>query len=206
MGKSNNLNIGVGLTVYGNRQTPALEMIRKFTPDAKIVTVNQKGIAKAKNMCLALLDDCDYIFLYDSDCYPKVEKWYEPYINSGIDHLSYTFDRKILNQSNGLTEYELPCGCMLYINRKCLDVVGGFDTDFEGYSYEHVNYSQRVFNAGLTPSPFLDVIDSHLLIHSMDEHKEIQSSVTQLERGLGIQANRQLFMKNRNSQEWKPYK
>ena len=200
------MKIGVGLTVYGNRQTPALEMIRKFTPDAKIVTVNQKGIAKAKNMCLALLDDCEHIFLFDDDTYPISGEWFVPYIASKEPHLSYTFDRKILNKSNGLTEYELPCGCMLYINRKCLDVVGGFDTDFEGYSYEHVNYSQRVYNAGLTSAKYLDVSYSNLLIHSMDEHREIKSSVSQLERGQGIQANRQLFMKNRNSQEWKPYK
>lgn len=200
------MKIGIGLTTWGNRQTPALEMIRKFTPDAKIVTVNQKGIAKAKNMCLALLDDCDHIFLFDDDTYPISGEWFVPYIASKEPHLSYTFDRKILNQSNGLTEYELPCGCMLYINRKCLDVVGGFDTDFEGYGYEHVNYSQRVYNAGLTSAKYLDITGSDKLIHSMDEHREISSSVSQLERGQGIQINRQLFMKNRNSQEWKPYK
>lgn len=198
--------IGVGLTTYGNRQTPALEMIRKYTPNAKIVTVDCKGIAKAKNMCLALLDDCEHIFLFDDDCYPVIENWHEHYIYSGEPHLSFTFGRKVLNQSIGLTEYELPCGCMLYIDRKCLDVVGGFDMDFEGYSYEHVNYSQRVYNAGLTHRPFLDVVDSNLLIHSMDQHREIKSSVSQLERGQGIQANRPLFMKNRFSKEFKNYK
>jgi hypothetical protein len=200
------MKIGIGLTTYGNRQTPALEMIRKYTKGAKIVTVNQKGIAKAKNMCLALLDDCEHIFLFDDDCFPKVDNWYVPYIWSGVNHLSYTFNRKVLNQQNGLTEYELPCGCMLYINRKCLDVVGGFDTDFEGYGFEHPNYSQRVFNAGLTPARYLDVTLSKDYIYSMDEHKQIVSSVSQLDRGLGIQTNRHLFMKNRDSKEWKPYK
>lgn len=200
------MKIGIGLTVYGNRQTPALEMIRKHTPNAKIVTVDCKGIAKAKNMCLALLDDCEHIFLFDDDCWPKVDNWYESYINANIPNLCYTFDRKILSVKNGIKEHELPCGCMIYINRKCLDIVGGFDEDFSGYSYEHVSYSQRVYNAGLQYAPFLDVIDSNLLIHSMDEHKEVQSSVSQLERGSGIQANRPLFMKNRFSKEWNPYK
>ena len=95
---------------------------------------------------------------------------------------------------------------MLYINRKCLDIVGGFDESFEGYSYEHVDYSNRVFNAGLTSGRYMDVSYSHLLIYSMDEHKEIVSSVSQLDRGKGIQANRPLLMKNRFSKEWKPYK
>jgi len=200
------MKIGIGITTYGNRKTPALEMIRKYTPNAKIVTVDCKGIAKAKNMCLALLDDCEHIFLADDDTFPIVDKWYEPYINAGIPNLCYTFDRKVLSIKNGLKEHELPCGCMIYINRKCLDVVGGFDEDFTCYAYEHVNYSQRVFNAGLQYAPFLDVVDSHLLIHSMDEHKEIKSSVSQSERSLGIQANRPLFMKNRFSKEFKKYK
>lgn len=200
------MKIGIGITTYGNRQTPALEMIRKFTPGATIVTVNQKGIAKAKNTCLALLDDCDEIFLFDDDCYPISEGWYLPYINSGEPHLSYTFDRKIVNQTDNLTEYELPCGCILYINPICLDIIGGFDTDFDGYSYEHVNYSLRAYNAGLTSAKYLDVTGSDKLIHSMDKIRGIKSSVSQIDRGLGIQTNRHLFIKNRNSQEWKPYK
>jgi hypothetical protein len=198
--------IGVGLTTYGNRQTPALEMIRKYTPEAKIVTVDCKGIAKAKNMCLALLDDCEHIFLMDDDTFPIVDNWHEPYINAGIPNLCYTFNRKVLSVKNGIKEHELPCGCMIYINRKCLDVVGGFDENFEGYAYEHVNYSQRVCNSGLQYAPFLDVVDSHLLIHSMDEHKQITSSVSHQDRSDGILANRNLFMKNRDSKEWKPYK
>lgn len=200
------MKIGIGITTYGNRETPAYANIRKYSKGAKIVTVNQKGIAKAKNMCLAFLDDCDHIFLFDDDCYPKTESWFTPYVFSGINHLSYTFNRKILNQSNGLTEYELPSGCMLYINRACLDIVGGFDEDFQGYSYEHVNYSQRVYNVGLTPARYLDVTLSKDYIHSMDEHRQISSSVSQLDRGLGIQTNRHLFMKNTDSIEWKPYK
>ena len=200
------MKIGIGITTYGNRQTSALEMIRKYTPDAKIVTVDCKGIAKAKNMCLALLDDCDHIFLIDDDCWPIADNWYEPYINSGFLNLCYTFNRKVLSVKNGIVEYELPSGCMIYINRWCLDIVGGFDEAFEGYSYEHVNYSQRVFNSGLQYSPFLDVVDSHLFIHSMDEHKQIISSVSQLDRCKGIQANRPLLMKNRFSKEFKPYK
>jgi len=198
--------IGIGITNYGNRQTPALEMIRKHTPNAKIVTVNQKGIAKAKNMCLALLDDCEHIFLFDDDTWGKVDKWYEPYINAGIPNLCYTFDRKVLSVKNGIKEHELPCGCMIYINRKCLDLVGGFDEAFEGYAYEHVNYSQRVCNAGLQYAPYLDVVDSHLLIHSMDENKQIESSVSHADRSAGILANRNLFMKNRFSKEFKSYK
>ena len=75
--------IGIGLTTFGNRITPALEMIRKYSDrDAKIVTIAKQGISEAKNACLALLDDCDDIFLFDDDCYPKWYGWEDPYMLS----------------------------------------------------------------------------------------------------------------------------
>ena len=199
--------IGIGITNYGNRNTPALEMIKKYAPkDAKIVTVNMKGIADAKNMCLALLDECDHIFLFDDDCYPTCEGWHLHYITSGINHMSFTFNRKVLKIENGLIHYELPSGCMLYINRKCLDVIGGFDTEYKGYAYEHVDYSVRAFNAGLTPAKFIDVEHSDKLIYSMDQHKEIVSSVDRFTRAKSIPVNRERLISQSNSKEFKPYK
>lgn len=198
--------IGIGLTVYGNRNTPALEMIRKFTPDAKIVTINQKGIAKAKNMCLALLDDCDDIFLFDDDCFPMFYGWEDPYMLSGWNHLSYTFNRPIIEQNKSITKYAIPSGCMLYLRREVLDVVGGFDTEYKGYGYEHVDFSQRIFNAGLTEYPFADITNSNLFIHSMDEHKQISTTVSNQIRAANIRKNRERLQRNINSKEFKPYK
>ena len=49
------------------------------------------GIAKAKNKCLEMLDDCEHIFLFDDDFYPIVDNWWEPYICSTEPHLMYIF-------------------------------------------------------------------------------------------------------------------
>ena len=199
--------IGIGLTTFGNRITPALEMIRKYSDrDSRIVTIAKQGISEAKNACLALLDDCDDIFLFDDDCYPKWHGWEDPYMLSGWMHLSYTFNRKIVEKAKGITKYELPSGCMIYLRREVLDVVGGFDTEYKGYGYEHVDFSQRIFNAGLTEYPFADITNSNMFIHSMDEHKEVKTTVPNNIRAKNIPLNRKRLEDNKNSKEYKPYK
>lgn len=200
--------IGIGVTTYGNRACTGRTMaiIHAYSPMAKIVEVNQEGIPHAKNTCLALLEDCEHIFLFDDDCFPVSPGWHVPYVSSKENHLSFTFDRKILSTTPDHIEYEMPSGCMLYINRKCLDVIGGFDTEFKGYGYEHVNYSVRAFNAGLTSARFLDVRDSDKWIHSMDQHKEVLTTVGVPIRSKNIAPNRQRLKEQWNSKEFKAYK
>lgn len=200
--------IGLGITTFGNRACTeyTIEHFRKFSPNFKIVTVNQSGIAQAKNTCLSLLDDCKHIFLADDDVQPKIHNWHLPYISSGIKHLSYTFNRKVLGYHNDCTIYEKPSGCMLYIHRDCLKAVGGFDTEYKLYGGEHEDFSRRVFNAGLTPYPYMDLITSSCLIHSMDEHKQVVSSVPGVDRAKVLQSNMKRVSDQVNSKEFKSYK
>jgi glycosyltransferase involved in cell wall biosynthesis len=111
--------IGVGITTrnreYVFRKT--LQEIRKFLPQsAKLVVVDDNsdkrkhnlkvdeyfyfkqraGIAKAKNKCIELLENCDDIFLFDDDFYPIKRGWEKIYIAAkdltGCQHMCFTFD------------------------------------------------------------------------------------------------------------------
>lgn len=213
------MKIGIGVTAY-KRHTDewCIDKIKSYAPKGSkfIVVKDIKGIALAKNMCLEELDKCDHIFLFDSDTYPKNEFWYLPYISSGINHLSFTFshlvngatngNRKLEKEYNELNVYQNPSGCMLYLTKQCIDTVGGFDEAYGGYSYEHVDYSRRIYNAGLTPYPFMDVKNSLELLHSMDYHREVKSSLHPIERLKYISKNRELYYNNINSKEYKEYK
>lgn len=172
------------------------------------------GIPRAKNMCLQLAENSSHIALVDDDVYPKTKDWYKPYVESGENHLMFTFDHLKGGQANGykkmvtsgpIVSYNAPCGCMLYIRRNVLDVVGGFDIKFNKYFYEHVNFSQRVFNAGLTTYPFGDVENSLDLFHSMDWAGEVESSV-QEDRMWLLRQNKRYFESQKDSKEFKPYK
>jgi len=152
------------------------------------------GIAQAKNKCIELLTDlgCDEIFLADDDIYPISKNWWKPYVESKEPHLMYLFkdlagkrklnDIKQIYKDKELVAYTHPRGCLLYINKTVVDKVGGMDKIYGKWGYEHVDYSNRIYNAGLTSFRFADVIDSHLLFHSMDEYEEVIRTVAPMER------------------------
>lgn len=174
------------------------------------------GISAAKNKCIEMLMDagCTHFFLFDDDSWPITDDWHLPYINSGIKHLSFTFPRlangrqngrRLLSTSRGLAEYGSPCGCMLYFTREVVEVVGGFDVDYPQWGMEHVDFSNRAFNAGLTPKKFLDLADSQKLLHSMDQAQETKGSVPASVKQWTIPANRLRFSQRRASKEFMPY-
>lgn len=224
--------IGIGYTTHNRNSVirEAINNIKRYTKvPYKLVIVDDAskvpvigatyrfdvnvGISVAKNKCLELLDDCDHIFLFDDDCYPKKIDWHKPYTQSGLNHLSFTFDRLADGRLNGNEKideidnfniFNNPCGCMLYINRKCLDVVGGFDTAYKRYGFEHGDFSRRVYNNGLTPHLFMDIKNSLELFHSMDYHKRINTTVKN--KMEFREANKKLYIKNKDSKEYMPYK
>lgn len=176
-----------------------LKHCREYTPGAVIVVVDDAsddpvegadfrfednvGIATAKNKCIELLVDagCQHLFLFDDDCWPIKEGWTEPYVASPEPHLMYVFvefagkpgllnDTKVLYADDTHTAYSHPRGCMLYVDARVLEVVGGMDSSFDRWGYEHGDWSNRIHAAGLTTFRYADVTGSADLIYSSDEH------------------------------------
>lgn len=178
--------IGIGITTFNrNTQlTDTFKRIKELSPDVKIVIVDDgsripvpeatfrfdvnQGAPIAKNKCLELLEGCEHIFLFDDDTYPIKKGWEELYINSGVKHLNYTFKYRF-TIVDGVLHFENPNGCMIYLHRSVLDKVGGVDTGFIKYGYWHGAWSNRIFNAGLIPHPFIDVRGSGKYIYCMDQ-------------------------------------
>lgn len=178
---------------------------------------SQQGIAKAKNKALSLVDDCRRIFLVDDDVYPVRPDWYVPYINTGLKHMCLSFERnskgRRLSHSVYLKRktpeywiYNAPNGCMLYLDNTVLAAVGGMDPTFDIWGYEHVAWSHRIHNAGLTPYPFMDVPDSLKYFHVSDYYGEVPSSVPQADRVRSIRANTPLYEAAKRSSDYIDYK
>lgn len=161
------------------------------------------GIPAAKNKCLELAR-YRHIFLFDDDTYPIADNWYVPYINSGKEHLCYTFLPKY-KIKEGFKYHTLGNGCMMYLTRKCIDKVGGFDWAYGLGKYEHVDLSRRIHNAGLTEAIFMDVENSSELLYCMDQKREIQRSFTSKEMGMLLTSGGNHFRKNKNSKEFINY-
>lgn len=228
------MRIGIGITTHNRPEifTKTLEHLKRFTPETKIVVVDDGseipcldasfrfdtnvGIAKAKNKCLELLSDCEHIFLFDDDCYPTVDRWYEPYIDSSEPHLMYIFkdfatgrklnDTKILFEDSQLVSYSHPRGCMLYFDRKILDVVGGYDTRYGRWGFEHGDISNRIYNNRLTSHRYADVKNSSRIFFSLDEHEQVQGTVKGDIRHELLTKNRVLHNENFRSKAYCEYR
>lgn len=213
--------IGIGITTRNRNEVArhTLNQILKYSPVVcKIVVVDDAsdvsfegatyrfdknvGVGAAKNKCLELLDNCEHILLFDDDCTPIVDEWWLPYINSGLNHSCYTFDRIELNRTQRYVSYENPNGCMLYFTRKCIDMAGGWDTEFSGFGFEHVEISRRIFNMGLTPARFIDVPNSN----SLFKMAYVESTFGYQERMETIPINAALYESKLNNKEFKLYK
>jgi glycosyltransferase involved in cell wall biosynthesis len=165
----------------------------------------RSGISAVKNKCLKLCYEsgADHIFLFDDDTYPISENWWLPYIESELEHAMYCFGHG--RNAGKYKCHHTPNGCMLYFTRKCIDTIGGFDTNYPN-KYEHTDLSRRIYNAGLTPAPYIDVIGSDKLIYCMDQDNATQRSFTQKEMNDNLKSGYDYFMSQANSKEFKEFR
>jgi hypothetical protein len=226
--------IGIGITTHNRRDVflAAYQNATRFMPEGgKLVVVDDAsdvpvpeatfrfeknvGIATGKNKCLELLDDCEHIFLFDDDCYPKAEGWWKPYIDAGEPHLMFLFkDFKRAKIGDSVEVYEddrvkalsHPRGCMLYLHRPVLDVAGGMDTGYARWGFEHGDLSNRIYNLGLTSFPYMDVQGSEDLIYSGDYEQVVQTTVKFDERRKYITSMEGKYEASKKSKAFFPYK
>lgn len=173
------------------------------------------GIPAVKNKCLEICMDkqADHIFLVDDDVFAINENWYKPYINSPYGHLSFTFTNAYQNMPAKNPGHEkdfhiwnyLSNGCVMYVTPEVVNKVGGFRTEYGLGTYDHIDYSNRVYASGLIPHPFIDVIGSSELFYSLDAHNETTRSFTEQERAKLIQRNYAIFASKRFDTNFVPY-
>lgn len=156
------LPTGARLVVVDDASNPPAEGATfRYTENA--------GVARVKNKGLALLDGCDHIFLADDDCWPVSPDWWKPYLASPVPHLQYLWNGRVREARDGWEAKNTFHGCMLYARRVVLDTVGGMRPEFGLFGLEHVEWSRRIHNAGLTPHRYIDVAGSTRLWRSLDQ-------------------------------------
>lgn len=181
-------NVGVAISTTERRKAHWDKLCVNYdenTPDGALLELNidreYKGVAYSKNESLRKLYDagCEYFYLFDDDVWLKRTgffHWvYRVHKASGINHFcymnpnnhkvveSYKFGNHTVNKHEGLS------GCFLFLTRDVLDKVGGYDLDFEGYGYNHIEYTSRINVAyGRPHNHYLSINDMHLFLHSLD--------------------------------------
>jgi glycosyltransferase involved in cell wall biosynthesis len=174
------------------------------------------GIAAAKNRCLVELMrlGVEHLFLFDDDTRPACEAWWQPYVDSAEPHLQYSWltftdgrpveKMKSLYRGSDIAAYTWSMGCMLYAHRSVVDRVGGMRTEFGVAMHEHIEWSQRIHNAGLTTFIHQDVANSEALIEASDRGKQIASSIQLNDRRQQLVRNDQILQSYRDDATYVP--
>lgn len=179
------------VVVDDSSDEPYDSIVDQFAEDIDIALLRSQerlGVAAAKNACLAALSECDEVFLFDDDAWPRSKEWANRWLDAASAHqvehsmyINYLNDIDTLyrikdTQGSGETAMNWWSNCMglaLHFSRKCLDAIGGYDVvnAKNVYGYEHAQVSQRARRAGFTgfskaayASPA--IIDE--LVYSMD--------------------------------------
>lgn len=188
--------IGIGYTTYKRDDLlqECLDNLRlNTTSDYKLhiardSDTDRRGIALRKNECLYHLQDCDYIFLFDDDCYP-IKKGWEQFViraheDSGEHHLAFLIDD--IHQSKNfyfcgettIKSFQMGGGVFLSITKECLKKVGGFWDEYDLYGFEHIGYSYRAFEAKLNSDLFMCVEGLEKYLFAYDyEDKNFKSTI-----------------------------
>ena len=151
--------IGIGITSTPSRPAHlelCLSQMNKHMPEDAMLFVahdtNNMGVAHQKNKCLEALKECDYVFLFDDDCFPIEDGWADAYISeyirTGNHHflkINETPSIEIKEVIDGITSWTNCAGCMMFLTRSAIQTVGMFNESFGRYGYEHAEFTNRIY-------------------------------------------------------------
>lgn len=195
MTKKTKIRIGVGVSTMNRPKTLNLwlKQYQRYCNDpdatfylhiARDYPLKRKGVAGVKNECLRALKHCDYIYLFDDDCFPIHPDWWKPFIEAHLrtrqHHFLWLMDdsarnlpgmgRKLIKVVDGVSIFHNAQGCCMFMTKAIVDAVGGF-AEFEGaYGFEHENYSYRCREVmgEKMETPFISVPGIEDYIYSLD--------------------------------------
>lgn len=204
--------IGIGVTSYKRDDIlkKCLESIETYTKSlyclyvARDTDADRQGVAKRKNECLKALKDCDYIFLFDDDCYPVKEEWEKAIIDksqkTNSQHFCFNkepfYEMKGVQFINGveLETYGASGGVMLFYTKQVLNKVGAFYEGYNTYGFEHIGHSMRIFRSGMSADLFCCPTDmkDYLYSHDYDDKDFFRTKST-----IDLQTKNELTLENK---------
>lgn len=166
------MSVGVAISTTGTRPA-ALERAVAMWENAGLEPVvtydlERDGVAVTKNRGIAALMDSgvEHLFLADDDMHPLQRFSWTRYVDDPARHLSLSWGKRrskgtVVNARGQWSAWEWPRGVLLYAHRSVIEKVGGMRTEYGHGGHEHVDFSRRVFQAGLGPAhadPFCDLV------------------------------------------------
>ena len=209
-----NSKIGIGIITCGIRELSP--NIIKYNP-VIFEDKERKGAAYCRNILMKQFyeEGKDYIFIFDDDCYPVIDGWIDRLINwmkvSNVHYLA-GLDTKnvVITKAIGSTCISSDCyiGAYFFMDRKCIETIGYYNTEYIRYGYEDITYSRRALAAGLlgTSEGYPFPVWINMYIHSMDMFGENPTpNMSQEEKEKYIKMNNPIFHKEMGRIDNKDY-
>ena len=200
------VKIGIGCTTYDRPECLAKwkEQIRKHTSTSFDVTyhiaddsIERKGVAFRKNECLRALKDCDYVFLFDDDCYPIKDGWIDFFTSKVDKHLLYLNGDLHAYIANSEKGYRDCGGVFMYMTKDVIESIGAFDEKYGLYGFEHADYSLRIKQYTKSQYAYNCYSRTKEYIYAEDYNNKYnhKSSITNKEKDLLFKKNFPIFAK-----------
>lgn len=208
--------IGIGITTF-NRDKVLKQSLKFLYENTEVSDLqnliiardllnDRRGVAKRKNECLQYLTErkCDYIFLFDDDCYPIQKGWIDFVIAAheatGEHHFCfnkepfYQIKNQVFSRGFCLESYTASGGVFMFYTKKAIETVGGFYSEYDTYGYEHLGHSMRIKKAQLTTDWFLSIRGLSDFIYARDYEEQ---DFFKNQSTIDITTKEQLTLKNK---------
>lgn len=116
------------------------------------------GVAVNKNTGIELLMEAGVsdLFLCDDDTWPIFPTAISKHVEMNEPHSMVCWGASRLTSAGPhYASWSWPRGSLLYVERSVISEVGGMIEAFGPGGHEHVEWSRRIYQAGLTPAPFI---------------------------------------------------
>lgn len=177
---------------------------------------DKKGPSHARNEVLKHFSDYDIVFLWDDDTYPTMTGWEEYFISqASLNNVDYMclpepFSADIYLTDNEMLLWNSALGCFSFQTKRALEIIGGYNTEYDRYGYEDAARSVRARRAGLTGHSdlFSFPVKGLCYVYSEDVyHKNPTANISKEDKEAYIAKNHSIYAKEITSDIlYYPYK
>lgn len=166
--------------------------------------ISYNGAPSSRNYCIKKMMDvgCDYMFLFDDDCYPVMRGFDKYCVEQAIKHdvhfigIPNIFKDKLISNEEELVFWNGCIGCFSFFTRKHIETIGYYNTAYQKYGFTDPPYTYRSKKSPLSKDQhhYASLLRLPSYIWSSDVYNLNPTvNYTQEEKEAFINNNREIF-------------
>lgn len=197
------MKFGVGIITTGKRQLDSgyTSLLSQSTTLHVHFDYERRGPGHGRNECIHTLYEvgCDYIALFDDDCFPYTPDWQDYVVGNmqkhNLNHLQlWEYSEYRPNSKTELVSVPYTIGCFSVLTRKTVETVGYYSPQYSRYGWEDVGYTARVRKSGVNNTDkaiSLKSLPKYIKSQDVEKRSDFDgfANMSKEEKDLSIKAN-----------------